>query len=69
MLQYLTLPNVLGGLGLALAIGLVLLGGYLRNKYPRYPTRFIRCNGCLDPYFVPAWEAEGFRCPKCRDGK
>jgi hypothetical protein len=66
MLQYLTLTNVLGALGVALALGLVGLGGYLRNKYPL--TKWTRCNGCLDPYLVPTWLAEGFRCPRCRGG-
>lgn len=69
MLQYLTFNNLLGVLGAAVALGLIVLGRYLRSRYPLYPTRWIRCDGCLDLYLVPTWEAEGFRCPKCRDGK
>jgi hypothetical protein len=53
----------------AMAIVCAVVAGYLRSRTAMYPyrTTWIRCNRCLDGYFVPIWEAEGFVCGNCRN--
>jgi hypothetical protein len=61
------LPDVTGA---CFAVILVVSLGYTivrQLSRPRYATVVIRCHQCFDRYHdVPAWEAEGFVCGKCR---
>lgn len=49
-----------------LALVLVVVGGYLRVRYPLY-ANWTRCHSCFNGYFVPRWEVEGFVCGRCRN--
>jgi hypothetical protein len=56
----------------SLSLALIIIGGYLRARYPLHPlyrTTWTRCHQCFDGYHVPHWEVEGFICGNCRNNR